>query len=70
MEEVGMVAHTIELDGRDRDKLKIRREEAEEMATKGFRFSIFDPGAGEFRLTIPYETARTVEGNTLTFMQP
>lgn len=64
-----MVTHTIRLDGRNPDKLEIRREEAEAMAAKGFRFSIFDPSAGEFRLTIPYETARTVEGNTLTFMQ-
>jgi hypothetical protein len=65
-----MVTHTIELEGRSPDKVKIRREEAEAMAAKGFRFSIFDPGAQEFRLTIPYQTARTVEGNTLTFMQP
>jgi hypothetical protein len=68
--EAGMVTHTIELDGRNPDKVKIRRAEADEMARKGFRFSIFDPGLEEFRLTIPYQTARTAEAHTLTFMQP
>jgi hypothetical protein len=65
-----MVTHTIELEGRSPDKIRIKREEAQEMAEKGFRFSIFDPGTGEFRLSMPYQTARTVEGKTLTFMQP
>jgi very-short-patch-repair endonuclease len=31
------------------------REEAAEMAARGFRFSIFDPESEEFRLTIPYQ---------------
>jgi hypothetical protein len=37
------------------------------MAARGFRFSILDLESEEFRLTIPYQTMRTVEGGTLTF---
>jgi hypothetical protein len=36
---------------------------------RGFRVSIFDPKSEEFRLTIPYQMMRTVEGATLTFVQ-
>lgn len=64
-----MVSYTTRLDGRDPAKLKLKSEEARELATAGFRFSIYDESAAEFRLSIPYSTAQDLDRGTLTFMQ-
>jgi hypothetical protein len=67
--EVGMVMHTVALEGRDPDRPHITPEEAREMAVKGFRFAEFDEAAECFKLSIPYKTAQNLERETLTFMQ-
>jgi hypothetical protein len=64
-----MLSYTIELEGRNADKPRISREEAAAMAAAGWRVSIFDDSAEEYRLTIPYSTVRRVDQGTLTFVQ-
>jgi hypothetical protein len=39
------------------------------MADAGWRVSIFADSAEEYRLTIPYSTARRLDQGALTFMQ-
>ncbi|WP_127144276.1 hypothetical protein [Pelagibacterium montanilacus] len=63
------VRFTIELAGRDDVWPELTAEEARAMLALGFRFSIFDESAGEFRISIPYAVLRSFERDVLTFIQ-
>ena len=65
-----MLAHTPPLQGRDIRHLALTGEEAIELWRRGFRFSVFRPGAEECRLSLPIETVVDFEASTLTIKQP
>ena len=62
---------TFTLDRKERDfrKPKLDLAEASQMASLGFRFSIFNPEGNEFQISVPYRIADDRERGTLTFMQ-
>jgi len=60
---------TIDLRGRPAHETPLTREEAEAMWHLGFRFAIFQPGQGEFVLSIPYTTLWDMGRDRLTFRQ-
>jgi hypothetical protein len=62
---------TFTIDRKDRDyrKPKLDLAEASQMASLGFRFSIFNPEGGEFQLSVPYRIADDRERGMLIFMQ-
>ena len=64
-----MVSHTVRLDGRKGRELKLKPDEAQAMMEKGFRFGEFNPEAGSFRISRPYETIVIVGSGELTFRQ-
>ena len=64
-----MLTYTTTLNKRDPDKLRLTDEEAEDLAAAGFRFSIFDPGQREYRLSAPYKILHAIERGTVTLMQ-
>ncbi|UYQ73545.1 hypothetical protein OF122_07265 [Pelagibacterium flavum] len=61
--------HAITLAGRDSAWPELTDQEALAMYILGFRFSIFDPDKGEYRLSIPYTTVRTIDRDELMFIQ-
>jgi hypothetical protein len=64
-----MPIHTIPANGRAAHQPSLTAAEAAELAMKGFRFSIFQPESGEFRLSYPLEVAEDRLHGTLTFVQ-
>lgn len=64
-----MLSHTLPLDGRTDQRLTLSAEEAIELASRGFRFAVFRPGAELCRLALPIETVIDVEAGTLTIRQ-
>jgi len=65
-----MLSHTLPLQGRDNRHFPLTGEEAIDLWRRGFRFSIFRPGAEECRLSLPVETVVDFEASTLTIKQP
>jgi len=61
--------YTILLNGRTPDRPRLTPAEAEAMLVAGFRFSIFDPGQGEFNVSMPYAVSWSMDQDTVTFMQ-
>ena len=64
-----MPTHTINLNNRLPTNVVLTVEEADELAAKGFRFSVYRPTIGEFRLSFPVETSHVPSDCTLTFRQ-
>ena len=65
-----MLSHTLPLKGRDAQRFTLSGEEAVDLYRRGFRFSIFRPGAEQCRLSLPLETVVDFEASTLTIRQP
>jgi len=64
-----MRSHTLPLQGRDARRVRLTGEEAVDLHSRGFRFSIFRPGVEECRLSLPLEVVVDVEAATLTIRQ-
>lgn len=64
-----MAEYTTTLEKRDPAKLRLTEKEAFEMLNKGFRFSIFDPQAEDYRISIPYRMLQNLDRGTVTLMQ-
>jgi hypothetical protein len=64
-----MLSHTLPLEGRDGQRVRLSGEEAIELYRRGFRFSVFRPGVEECRLSQPLETVVNFEAATLTLRQ-
>jgi len=64
-----MLSHTLPLAGGTGRDLTLSAEEALELASKGFRFSVCRPGAELGRLSLPIETVIDFEAGTLTIRQ-
>jgi hypothetical protein len=64
-----MRSHTLPLAGRTGGDLTLSAEEALELASKGFRFAVYRPGAELCRLSLPIETVVDFEAGTLTIRQ-
>ncbi len=64
-----MPTHTIPLNGRPTRHPKFTPEEAEALRQKGFRFSIYRPEEGEYRLSLPLQTIEDRGEGTLTIEQ-
>lgn len=60
---------TIRLAGRDETWPALTRTEARAMLALGFRFSIYDERADDYRLSIPYVIIRSFDRDTVTFEQ-
>lgn len=67
--ELGFVEFTIDLKGRSADRTPLTHEEADAMWRLGFRFSIFEPGHGEFAISLPYTTIWDMTRDRLRFRQ-
>lgn len=65
----GSIRHTIFLNGRDPDRLRLTHDEAWAMHLVGIRFSIFDPINGEYNVSRPHTRIRHLDRDTLTFVQ-
>lgn len=64
-----MRTYTTTLNKRDPDRLQLTDEEAEDLETAGFRFSIFNPESREYRLSPPYKILYAIDRGTVTLMQ-
>jgi hypothetical protein len=64
-----MISHTVHANGRTARRPILTADEAAVMSSKGFRFSIYNPEQGEFRLSFPLQVAEDRAHGTLTFMQ-
>ena len=64
-----MLSHTLSLAGRTGRDLTLSAEEALELASKGFRFAVYRPGAELCRLSLPIEMVIDFEAETLTIRQ-
>ncbi|SFZ83013.1 hypothetical protein SAMN02983003_1407 [Devosia enhydra] len=64
-----MLSFTTQLAGRSFRELPLTPDEALRMAEVGFRFAEFNPEAGRFRLSQPYELVIIPDRNSLTIRQ-
>ncbi|MEI9899652.1 MAG: hypothetical protein WDN31_05320 [Hyphomicrobium sp.] len=64
-----MISHTVPANGRTASQPVLTPEEAVALFDRGFRFSIFRPELGEFRLSLPLQVAEDRTHGTLAFMQ-
>lgn len=65
-----MLTFKTTLKGRTGRKIEPTPDEAAEMWAMGFRFSIFEPETGEFRLSLPTSLIIVQQRDELTFEQP
>lgn len=61
--------YTILLGQRPNSMPKLNWAEADAMERKGFRFSVFNHGSGEYALSLPFTELVNFEKGTLTFRQ-
>jgi len=67
--KISEIRYTITLAGRDSVSPALTYEEAIAMYQMGFRFSIFEPEQGDYRLSIPYSVVRLIDRDALMFIQ-
>ena len=64
-----MLTHSLPLKDRPGRPLLLTDDEAIELFSLGFRFSVFRPGRERCRLSLPFETVVDLERDTLTISQ-